>query len=293
MLERIPINCIFPRDGGRLRRLDPANVKRLAGSIAEIGLQSPISVRAIPCKPGGPAPWSHNGNDYLLVTGEHRLEACRTMGWTEIPAVVVDLSDMDRELWEIDENLMRAELTELERADHLQMRKILYLKKHPETANGGDRGNQHRGGKSRQNDNLSFCQDTAEKTGLDRRSIERSVHRAEAIAPSVKEAVRDVPEISDSGVELDALAAMEPAEQKAAVEAVKSGKARNVREATQCAKPRKPKRRIRPAARDEEIVRREMASAAKQCQKKITRRLIAVEVKCDGNAIDVAVTFQQ
>ena len=44
---------------------------------------------------------------------------------------------------------------------------------------------------------------------MSERSVRESVHRAEAISPEVKEAIADMPEIADKGVELDALAAME------------------------------------------------------------------------------------
>jgi hypothetical protein len=35
------------------------------------------------------------------------------------------------QLWEIDEDLVRAELTELERAEHCRVRKIVYERIHP------------------------------------------------------------------------------------------------------------------------------------------------------------------
>ena len=223
------------------------------------------------------------------------------MGWKEIPAFILDMSDVDRGLWEIDENLIRAELTELERAEHIKQRKVFYLLKHPETKNGGDRGNQYSGGKKRQKPDSGFCQpqpcfvdDTAEKTGISKTEIKEAIHRAEAIAPEVKDAIRDMPEIADKGVELDALADVEPEDQRAAVEAVESGKARNVREATKGAKKRTRKRprKAKPVPSDEEIVRHAVIAALKQCQTKTAKRLAAIQISFDGNAIEVVVTFQ-
>jgi len=292
MLESVPIHSIFPGPQHRLRRIRDDKVQALVESIQEIGLQSPISLRAVPCNEGVPTPGCYKGHTYHLVAGEHRLQACKVLGWKEIPAFILEADDAICRLWEIDENLVRAELSELERAEHLRERKFWYEQLHQETKNGGNHGNQHTGGKKRQNDTLSFCQDTAEKTGLDRRTVERSVHRAEAIAPEVKEAIRDMPEIADKAVELDALAEVEPEEQKAAVEAVKSGRARNVREATKGAKTRK-RRRTRSAPSDEEVVRREMIAALKRCQKKLTRPIAAVQINCDGTAVDVVVTFRK
>jgi ParB family transcriptional regulator, chromosome partitioning protein len=296
MLESIPIPSIFPGPQHRLRRIRNDKVQALVESIREIGLQSPISLRAVPCKDGVPTPHCYQGHTYHLVAGEHRLQACKVLGWKEIPALILEGDEAICRLWEIDENLVRAELTEMERAEHLRERKVWYEELHKQTKHGGDRKSEEWHKSSRQLGDLngapSFVEDTAAKTGMSERDVERCVRRAEAIAPEVKEAIHDMPEIADKGVELDALAAVEPEEQKAAVEAVKSGKARNVREATQGAKNRK-RQHPAPAASDGEIVRREIAAAVKQCRKKITQRLAAVQVNCDGKAIEVVVTFHQ
>ncbi len=111
-------------------------------------------------------------------------------------------------MWEIDENLVRAELTKMELADHLVRRKAEYLKRHPETQKGGDFGNQHTGGKARLSDNLSFSQDTAAKTGTNKRTIERGVRRGKKIVPDVLHDV--VGTKLDSGAALDRLAKLEP-----------------------------------------------------------------------------------
>lgn len=58
--------------------------------------------------------------------------------------------------------------------------KEIYEALHPETRHGGDRGNQHTGG--RQSDNLSFSQDTASKTGQNRRTVERDANRGERVS---------------------------------------------------------------------------------------------------------------
>ena len=92
-MQSIPIASI--RIENRLRTLDSAKVAELAASIAELGLLQPIGIR----------------KDGTLVYGYHRLEACRQLGWTEIPAVIVDGDDLRAELAEISENLIRNELT--------------------------------------------------------------------------------------------------------------------------------------------------------------------------------------
>jgi ParB family chromosome partitioning protein len=116
-----------------------------------------------------------NGPDgYQLIAGLHRLEAVRKLGRATIQAGVVKGLDADQALLdEIDENLIRAELSPAERALHLSIRKRLYEKLYPETRHGGDR---RPGRSSSQIENLkAFVQDTAEKTGKGRSTIARDV----------------------------------------------------------------------------------------------------------------------
>jgi ParB-like chromosome segregation protein Spo0J len=56
--------------------IDPKKVEEIAMSIAEIGQQEPILVRA-------------DKERYVLVGGLHRLEACRALGETTILANLV------------------------------------------------------------------------------------------------------------------------------------------------------------------------------------------------------------
>ncbi len=51
----------------RRRTLDPTTVEAIAESMLEVGLQTPILVRA-------------DGARYVLVEGLHRLEACKALG---------------------------------------------------------------------------------------------------------------------------------------------------------------------------------------------------------------------
>jgi len=295
LVKTIPLASIVQRSRD-LRALNPDHVKRLAESIKEIGLQTPISVLVIPNEE------LRDTGTYILVAGLHRMCACADLNWTEIPAVLLDVDDVDRMLWEIDENLIRAELTELERAEHLAERKRLYERKYQWTKHGGAPGNKKPGGKGgkasgSKNPKLgslpqpAFINDTADKTGISRTDIARSVHRAQAIASEVKDAIRDMPEIADKGVELDALAALETEDQKAAVEAVKSGKARNVREATKGAKTRKRKRQPRPAPSEEEKLRREITAAVERYENGAERRVSAITITHNPDGILVAIAW--
>jgi ParB-like chromosome segregation protein Spo0J len=88
------------------RDVDPEAVKRLVSSIKEIGLRHPITVRSLQGK-------------FYLVAGRHRLEATREIGEDRIAAVVAKFDAIDAEMWEISENLHRADLSKLERDTQL------------------------------------------------------------------------------------------------------------------------------------------------------------------------------
>jgi ParB-like chromosome segregation protein Spo0J len=67
--------------------------------------------------------FDRNAIAFGLIAGRHRLEAVRSLGWSEILATVVAFDDVDRMLAEIDENLIRNDLSDLERSEHLAERK--------------------------------------------------------------------------------------------------------------------------------------------------------------------------
>src|SRR4051812_9203310 len=90
----------------RKRPLDPAAVQALAASIERAGLIHPIRVTA----------------EHRLMLGHHPLEAVRTLGWHEIPAIVHSGDELEAALAEIDENLVRSPLRPLEMAEQLAER---------------------------------------------------------------------------------------------------------------------------------------------------------------------------
>ena len=199
------------RIGERLRGLNEAKVAMLESSMRDIGLQTPITVAA------------DEAGGWRLVAGLHRLEATRKLGRTDIACLVIDRSEPAARLWEIDENLVRSELTQLERDQHLLRRKQIF----DEWVIGETgRNPPGLGGRS----NKGFATDTEEKTGIAKRRVNESVRRATRIADEVQQAVRRMP-AADTRVELDALASMDPTEQKLAVNKVERGEAVNFRAA--------------------------------------------------------------
>ena len=151
------------------------NVEELARSIAAVGLMNPITVT----------------QDNTLIAGLHRLEAAKLLGWTEIECTVSDADGLQAELAEIDENFVRAGLSHRELGDLLLRRKELYEAIHPETRQG------QRNGQTAKNDKLTvlaakpFSEDTADKLGISKRTVERLVQTAANLTPEAKKTIRD------------------------------------------------------------------------------------------------------
>jgi len=97
-------DIIIPK---RIRPLNRDRVDELAKSIAEVGLISP--------------PLINNGK---LIAGNHRIEAYKKLGYTQINCLEMgDVNNLSSlVLLEIDENLFRNELSAAEKAEHLAMR---------------------------------------------------------------------------------------------------------------------------------------------------------------------------
>lgn len=104
MLKQIPVASVVV--GERMRDLDEGKVLELMQSYEQVGVINPISV----------------DEDHTLIAGAHRLEAAKNLGWTKIEAKVFNQEDLQRELIEIDENLIRNELCYVAVGEHLKER---------------------------------------------------------------------------------------------------------------------------------------------------------------------------
>ncbi|MBR4078715.1 MAG: ParB/RepB/Spo0J family partition protein [Christensenellaceae bacterium] len=108
-LETIPIDKIRPNPYQPRRYFSEEAISELAGSIRSVGLLQPISVRK-----------SHNGT-YELIAGERRLRACRSLGYSEIRALVqTDMVDQQSAMLAMIENLQRENLHFFEEAEGYQ-----------------------------------------------------------------------------------------------------------------------------------------------------------------------------
>lgn len=185
--------------GERMRSIGDDQVNSLMNSISEVGLLNPITVYGID---GG----------FGLVAGAHRLEACKRLGLVEIPAQVVTMNDLDRQIAECDENLCATNLTPSERAEFTARRKEAYEAKHPETKLGA---NQHtRVGEVCQ---PNFAQDQSAKTGMSARTVRQDAERGMKISEKALAALRGT--TLDTGVYLDTIKEVPHKEQLARVKA--------------------------------------------------------------------------
>jgi ParB family transcriptional regulator, chromosome partitioning protein len=205
----------------RLRSLQPEKVAELAASMAKLGQLQPIIVR--------PVGKTGSGNGYWLIAGRHRLEAAKQLKWPAILATVLENVKADTaELIEIDENLIRAELSPAERADHVGRRKALYEKLHPETKHGAAPGKAGGGKKAKGTKLGSFTKATAKATGQSATKIKRDATRAKDLDKLLG---RINGTSLDKGAEMDALRKLPEEEQEILVARAAAGEQVSAREA--------------------------------------------------------------
>lgn len=194
--QDIQLSHIFTRKDARA--VDDAAMRRLADSIAEIGIINPLRVR--------PARRNVDGVEadaYEVTAGAHRLRAARKVGLTVAPCIVVDDDDLHAELAMIDENLMRAELGAADRAAQIARRKAIYEELHPETTHGAIGNGREKIRQVGDSTSDRFTADTAKATGKSERSIQREAERGEKVTEQALMLVRGTE--LDTGSYLDRL----------------------------------------------------------------------------------------
>ena len=101
-LRMIPLN--------RIEILNPRErnsrvFEQIVGNIQSIGLKKPIIVTP---RPG------NDGEHYLLICGEGRFKAFKTLGHQEIPAMVMNVDDESAFIMSLTENIARRKFSPLE-----------------------------------------------------------------------------------------------------------------------------------------------------------------------------------
>lgn len=153
------------------RPIRQKTVQKLAESIEMIGLQSPIILRGGSAHP-------------VLISGAHRLEAFKLLGREWIPAVYVSADDIHAKLAEIDENLIRENLSPAQEAIAIDLRAELIkaLKEEKPDTNVSGLG---KGGRGKKEKAPASDRDLEKKTGRSREvsAAPRSASNRSALVP--------------------------------------------------------------------------------------------------------------
>jgi ParB/RepB/Spo0J family partition protein len=115
MLKMINTVLLIPNPNNKRRSLsdieDAENalyqtIDGLAQNISEVGLINALTVTPF-------------GNDFLIIAGERRYKACKSLGWQEIPCNVMEATEEEQMWIMLSENLQRKDLSEVEKADEI------------------------------------------------------------------------------------------------------------------------------------------------------------------------------
>ncbi|HEX2998866.1 MAG TPA: ParB/RepB/Spo0J family partition protein [Armatimonadota bacterium] len=93
------------------RNFRPGKMAELVESVRSQGVLEPILVQATP------------EGKYYIIAGERRYRAAREVGLTTIPAVVLEIDDLNARIIALMENIQRDDLNEIERAEGLVLLK--------------------------------------------------------------------------------------------------------------------------------------------------------------------------
>ena len=206
--------------GKRYREPKPDDVQTLAKSIQEVGrVITPVLLT----------------EDYTLVDGHHRIQACKLLGWETIPATVDSFTKEEAELFEIDTNLKRFELdfTVLDKGELLNRREELLDAL-------GMRAPSHRPSKTEKGDVpvtlFKTTKELGEEIGVSEKTAQTYKQIDRNLTPEVKALIRNTP-LADKREPLLALSRKAPEEQKAIAEVIISGAVATVREAEEIIAP--------------------------------------------------------
>ncbi len=109
-IKMIPVSKTDPFRNHPFYVRDDADMEKLVESIREQGIISPIKVRP---KADG---------RYELISGHRRKHACEQLGITEMPALIVDMTDEEATIQMVDANLQREKILPSEKAFAYKMK---------------------------------------------------------------------------------------------------------------------------------------------------------------------------
>lgn len=149
----------------RLNDRDLQSTDSLVESIRDIGLIEPIVIN----------------EKKEILSGRRRFLACKKLKLKEVECSYYDKSKIDSDLAVIDSNLLFLPLSSVDHDLALSKRKVLYLQKYPETRQYG----------ANLPGQISFTKEVSTVLGINQRTVERAISRAEKATHMVTQARRD------------------------------------------------------------------------------------------------------
>ncbi len=110
MTKNININLLIPFENHPFKKRDGIEQRELVESIAQNGLLEPITVRSFPA------------GKYEIISGHRRVEACKELGITEVPATIKEMSKDGAIIAMVDSNIHREHLLPSEKAFAYKMK---------------------------------------------------------------------------------------------------------------------------------------------------------------------------
>lgn len=104
------INLLIPFENHPFSKRDGIEQRELVESIAQNGLLEPITVRSFPA------------GKYEIISGHRRVEACKELGITKMPATTKEMSKDEATIAMVDSNIHREHLLPSEKAFAYKMK---------------------------------------------------------------------------------------------------------------------------------------------------------------------------
>lgn len=194
-LQTISLDVIKVDEKSRLRAT--GDITPIKDSIENLGmLINPITI----------------DTDYNLIAGFHRYLACKELKHKEIPVRIVD-KNINKVLLEIDENLIRNNLTTLETAQQLLKRKGIYETMYPDSKPENIKRNNFASVYTTK----SFTKDVSERTNKSQRWVQSHIKIADNLTPESVQKIKGT-ELENNFILLQTVSQKDPKEQLKTIE---------------------------------------------------------------------------
>ena len=110
MIKNISIDLLVPFENHPFKERSGIEQQELTESIKENGLLEPIIVRSFPA------------GKYEIISGHRRVEACKELGITSIPAIIEELTKDEAIVQMVDSNIHREHILPSEKAFAYKMK---------------------------------------------------------------------------------------------------------------------------------------------------------------------------